>query len=167
MRCACTRLSTYITAASISTPEVSSSISSTTKDTPVSNKISRRRPPRSSTPLNPAPAPDDIALSAHNRTPMRPAGRASPIRSAKCGVRNQEPKGCYHSELHTPHFFQGPAEGRGFWGVTRRVSDSRLSLSSQPADRAELFGPASVYRLMDADERTIPAQPSDHRVGPK
>ena len=45
-------------------------------------------------------------------------------------------------------------------------SANPLSLRWQSADPVELFGTASVFRdrLMDADERTIPAQPSDHRV---
>ena len=95
--------------------------------------------------------------------------RASPIRSAECGMLNQDWLAVFtpHSAFHTPHFFQEPAERRGFWGVARSRSDSRLSLSWQPADPVELFGTASVFwdRLMEADERTIPALLSDHRVG--
>jgi len=38
-----------------------------------------------------------------------------------------------------------PAERRGFWGVARWRSGSRLSLTWRLADPVELFGPAAVW----------------------
>ena len=73
MRCACTRPNTDITAASISTPEVSSSTSSTTREPPSSNGISPRRLP----PSGPTATASSSAASAgwRARAPQ-PAGQA-------------------------------------------------------------------------------------------